>query len=164
MEIEHKYLVKSDAFKACATAVRHIFQGYLVAQQGLTIRLRIADDQAFMTIKGPSADGGLSRREWEYAIPLAEAREIIPLCAHRTITKDRYLVPHEGHTWEVDVFHGRHEGLVLAELEVASANETFALPPWVGAEVTGDKRYYNAYMSEHHDTPLVEPCEEQAES
>lgn len=145
MEIEHKYLVVDESFRAQATKVYHIEQGYLATRP--TVRVRIRDEEAFLTIKGASDSSGLMRDEWEYEIPVAEARELMKLCSGRTLVKDRYLVPYAGHTWEVDVFLGRHEGLTLAELEVERADETYELPPWAGLEVTGDRRYYNATMA-----------------
>ncbi len=155
MEIEHKFLVHNRDFQHQATAVRQIRQGYLSSQPELTVRVRIADDQAFLTLKGPSRDGGLSREEWEYAIPPEDARGMFALCNTRIIEKERYLVPHYGHLWEVDVFHGRLEGLIIAEVEVASTDETFARPEWLGREVTGDRHYYNAYLSQTKELPLT---------
>lgn len=145
MEIEHKYLVVGEGFRDFATRVYHIEQGYLSTRP--TVRVRIRDEEAFLTIKGASDPSGLMRDEWEYKIPVAEACELMKLCSGRTLVKDRYLVPYAGHTWEVDVFLGRHEGLTLAELEVEHADETYELPPWIGQEVTGDRRYYNATMA-----------------
>lgn len=147
MEIEHKYLVRREAFRSQATRVYHIEQGYLSLRP--TVRVRIRDEEAFMTIKGPSDPSGLMRQEYEYPIPLSDAQALMALCSDRTIVKDRYLVPYQGHTWEVDVFAGRHAGLVLAEIEVASVEEDYALPDWIGEEVTGQPQYYNAYMACH---------------
>ncbi len=147
MEIEHKYLVLSEAFRSEATRIYHIEQGYLSLRP--TVRVRIRDEEAFMTIKGPSDSSGLMRQEYEYPIPLSDAQALMALCSDRTIVKDRYLVPYQGHTWEVDVFAGRHAGLVLAEIEVASVEEDYVLPDWIGEEVTGQPQYYNAYMACH---------------
>lgn len=144
-EIERKFLVRSEDFKTQATRVYQIKQGYL-KHHDPTVRLRLRDQEAFLTIKGQSADDGLSREEWEYSIPLTDAEEMIRLCEH-AIIKERYLVPYGEHTWEVDVFHGRHEGLILAELELAHPDAPFASPDWLGQEVTGDIRYYNASLS-----------------
>ncbi len=155
MEIEHKFLVRNGDFRSQATAIHQIRQGYLSSQPGLTVRVRMADDRAFLTLKGPSMDGGLSREEWEYAIPVEDALGMFTLCGSRVIEKERYIVPHCGHLWDVDVFHGRLEGLVMAEVEVSSANETFVLPEWLGREVTGDKHYYNAYLSQTKELPLI---------
>lgn len=152
MEIEHKYLVRSDAFKEQATEILRLEQGYLSVAP--TVRVRRQDDIAYLTIKGPTDPTGLMRDEWEYPIPAEQAEQMLRLCAGRTIIKDRYLVPYGEHIWEVDVFHDRHEGLVLAELEVSTADETYELPEWLGEEVTGDKRYYNSYLALSNDLPL----------
>lgn len=144
MEIEHKYLVRDDSFKAEATKVYHIEQGYLSVSP--TIRVRIRDEEAFLTIKGPTDASGLSRAEYEYKIPLLEGQELMALAGRKVLTKERYLVPFEGMLWEVDVFSGRHSGLVLAELEVPLVDTQFNLPPWVGEEVTGQRQYYNAWL------------------
>lgn len=150
MEIEHKYLVIGEGFRQLATAVHHIEQGYLSLHP--TVRVRIRDQEGFITIKGPSSLNGLMRQEYEYPIPLEDAQALMRLCGSRTISKDRYIVPYEGHTWEVDVFLGRHAGQLLAELEVASPEQTFALPDWVGSEVTGQVEYYNAHMALNHQS------------
>lgn len=147
MEIEHKYLVVGDAFRSEAIKVYHIEQGYISTRP--TVRVRIRDEEAFITIKGPTDLSGLMREEYEYSIPLSDAQALMALCSERTIVKDRYLVPYHGHVWEVDVFAGRYSGLVLAEIEVGSVTETYLLPPWIGEEVTGIPQYYNAYMASH---------------
>ena len=145
MEIEHKYLV-SGPYKHLATEVHHIIQGYLSDSPERTVRIRLRDDQAFITIKGKSSASGLSRYEWEKEIPADEARQLLVLCLPGTIDKHRYLVPHAGRTWEVDEFHGHLEGLTLAELEVETEATTLALPEFIGQEVTGDPRYYNSQL------------------
>lgn len=145
MEIEHKFLVSDSSFVDEAIRVHHIEQGYISVRP--TVRVRLRDKEAFLTIKGPSDPTGLMREEWEYPIPLEEAKGLMRLCGKRLVVKDRYIVPHEGHEWEVDVFSGRHSGLILAELEVGSAHEVFSRPAWLGEEVTGDRRYYNATMA-----------------
>lgn len=145
-ELEHKYLVRSEDFRSAATEVIDIDQGYL--HRGLpTVRVRRWADRGFLTIKGPSNASGLARAEYEYEIPLTEALELLALCGERRLTKQRYIVPYAGHRWEVDVFSGRHEGLILAELEVASAEERYELPDWLGEEVTGDPHYYNSTLA-----------------
>lgn len=144
-EIERKFLVTSDIFKASASAVHHIEQAYLSVRP--TVRLRLRDDEAFITIKGKSSVSGLSRDEWEYSIPLAEAREMISLAIGQPIIKERYIVPYAGKTWEVDVFDGAYEGLMLAELELTSEDEHFERPDWLGEEVSGQPEYYNASMA-----------------
>lgn len=145
MEIEHKFLVRDRSFIDIATRVHHIKQGYISVRP--TVRVRIQDEEAFLTIKGPTDPTGLMREEWEFSIPLEDAKGLMKLCGKRIIEKDRYIVPHQGHEWEVDVFSGKHSGLILAELEVGDANEVFARPSWLGEEVTGDRRYYNATMA-----------------
>lgn len=147
IEIEHKYLVCGDAFRSQATHVYHIEQGYLSTTP--TVRVRIRDHEAFVTIKGSTDLSGLAREEYEYSIPFSDAQALMSMCLGRTIVKDRYIVPHQGHTWEVDVFADRYQGLVLAEIEVSSIDEQYALPSWVGEEVTGQPQYYNAYMACH---------------
>ena len=148
MEIEHKFLV-SGPYKHLATDISHIVQGYLSDDPERTVRIRIRDDQAFITIKGPSSSDGLSRLEWEQPIPLDQARQLLTLCLPGTIDKHRHIVPYEGHRWEVDEFHGHLEGLTLAELEVPSADTEFVAPPFLGPEVTGDPRYYNSQLRKH---------------
>lgn len=148
MEIEHKFLV-SGPYKHLATDISHIVQGYLSDDPERTVRIRIRDDEAFITIKGPSSSDGLSRLEWEQPIPLDQARQLLTLCLPGTIDKHRHIVPYEGHRWEVDEFHGHLEGLTLAELEVPSADTKFAIPPFLGPEVTGDPRYYNSQLRKH---------------
>lgn len=146
-EIERKFLVKGE-YRSLAQGKSHIVQGYLFADARKTIRIRIRDDKAYVTIKGPSADNGLSRFEWEAEISVADAQVMIALCEPGLIDKDRYLIPYEGHVFEVDEFHGENEGLVIAEVELKSPVEEVALPAFIGAEVTGDKRYYNSHLRE----------------
>lgn len=144
-EIERKFLVQSTDFLSSAVCTYHIEQAYLSISP--TIRLRVRDEEAFLTIKTPSLDGGLSRNEWEYAIPLSEAREMMLHALGRPIIKRRHIVPYAGHIWEVDVFGGELEGLVLAEIELERVDEVFALPPWLGREVSGDAEYYNSHLA-----------------
>ncbi len=142
-EIERKFLVKRDgAFKTEASSRSVIAQGYMDVN-GATVRVRLRDDKAFLTIKGPSRDGGLSRYEFEREIPLADAREMLKLCRGGIVEKVRYLVPCGGHTFEVDEFTGTNEGLLFAEVELRSADEPFDKPSWLGPEVTGDRHFYN---------------------
>ena len=147
IEIERKFLLKGD-FYPFAIKKEKIIQGYLCASAGQTVRVRIKGDAAFITIKGPSGKNGFSRSEFEYAIPLADAVEMIKFC-QTLIEKERYYIPNGKHTFEVDVFHGANEGLIIAELELPSENEPFDRPDWLGEEVTGDLRYYNSYLSAH---------------
>ena len=150
-EIERKFLVVSDAFKAQATNSYEIMQGYLCKEPGKTIRVRIRDSRAFLTIKSGRLREGLAKFEWEKEIELADARELMELCLPGAISKTRYIIPSdsfdgEARCWEVDVFHGRLEGRVLAEIELGSEFEPFRRPEWLGAEVTGQPQYYNANM------------------
>ena len=145
-EIERKFLVAGSGYRALATSASRIVQGYICSDRGRTVRVRIRGGRGFLTIKGPSADGGLSRYEWEREIPPAEAEELMKLCEAGVIDKTRYLVPCGAHTFEVDEFHGENEGLVVAEVELSSPHEPFARPPFLGPEVTGDRRYYNSQL------------------
>ena len=146
LEIERKFLVKhGGAFKRAACSFSHIQQGYIPAE-GATVRVRIRDDKAYLTIKSKSVDGGLSRYEFEKEITLDEASHLLKLCQGGVIDKHRYLVPVGNHTYEVDEFHGDNDGLVMAEVELGSETEAFDKPDFLGPEVTGDKHFYNSYM------------------
>ena len=151
-EIERKFLVTSDDFKAQATGKFDIMQGYLCKEPGKTIRVRIRNERAFLTIKSGKLRPGLAKFEWEKEIDLQDARELMQLCLPDPILKERYIIPATGNglpagrKWEVDVFHGHKEGLVLAEIELDDENETFDKPGWIGDEVTGLPQYYNANM------------------
>ena len=147
-EIERKFLVCGD-FKSQAASSSRIRQAYINQAGGRTVRVRIRDEKAYLTIKGPSLDGGLSRFEWEIEIPVADAEQLLELRVSAVIDKRRYLVPFEGHTFEVDEFYGDNEGLVMAEVELSEPDEAFARPSWLGQEVTGDSRYYNSHLSRH---------------
>lgn len=148
MEIERKFLVRGDFSRDVSKAER-IVQGYICSQPGRTVRIRICGEEGFLTIKGPSNDKGLSRYEFEQKILLADAEKLLELCEPGAIDKVRHLVPHEGHLWEVDVFHGANEGLVMAEIELGSEDEAFDKPEWLGEEVSGDRRYYNSMLTKH---------------
>ena len=148
LEIERKFLVCGD-FRSGAVSSTRIRQAYINSEGGRTVRVRIRDDKAYLTIKGPSLDGGLSRFEWEIEIPLADAEQLMRLRVTPLVDKRRYLVPFGGHTFEVDEFYGDNEGLVMAEVELASVDEAFECPDWLGAEVTGDRRYYNSHLARH---------------
>jgi adenylate cyclase len=143
LEIERKFLVTGTAYRT-ATAGVLTRQGYLSRVPGRTVRVRIAGNQGFLTVKGKSQ--GLSRAEFEYAIPVEDAAALLELCEKPLIEKTRYRIPFGAHTWEVDEFHGANAGLVVAEVELESAAEEPALPPWVGREVSGDARYVNANL------------------
>lgn len=129
-----------------ATAVHRIRQGYISSSHGVTVRVRTVDSRGFLTIKGPSHDGGLSRYEFEKEITATEAAELMKLCEPGIIDKSRYLVPAGKHTFEVDEFYGDNDGLIMAEVELASPSEPFVRPSFLGREVTGDKRFYNSHM------------------
>ena len=151
MEIERKYLVTSDCYKELAVARYHIRQGYISREKTGTVRVRITDDKAYLTIKGKPAAGHFARYEWEKEIDVQEAEELMKLCQGTVIDKTRWIVPAETVDnlqliWEVDEFHGKHEGLVVAEIELESEEQSFEKPAFIGDEVTHDPRYYNANM------------------
>lgn len=146
MEIERKFLVRSSDFKSRAHKSYRIKQGYISSGNGRTVRVRIRDNQGFLTIKGPSLDGGLSRYEFEKEISLEEAELLFLICEPGVIDKTRYLVSSGRHTFEVDEFYGDNEGLVIAEVELASHDEAYEKPDFIGDEVTGDRRYYNSHL------------------
>lgn len=145
-EIERKFLVKSDDFKKEAIAETRIIQGYLSSVPERTVRVRIKGSSGFITIKGIGNDSGATRYEWEQEIPLAEAQELLQICEPGLIDKIRYEVKSGKHLIEIDVFYGENQGLVLAEIELSSENETFIKPIWLGEEVTGNLNYYNAML------------------
>ena len=158
MEIERKYLVTSDCYKELAVARYHIRQGYISREKTGTVRVRITDDKAYLTIKGKPAAGHFARYEWEKEIDVQEAEELMKLCQGTVIDKTRWIVPAETIDnlqltvdnlqliWEVDEFHGKHEGLVVAEIELECEEQSFEKPDFIGDEVTHDPRYYNANM------------------
>jgi len=146
IEIERKFLIKGD-FSSQVIKKEKIVQAYLMASPERTVRIRIIGDQAFLTIKGSSNANGFSHLEFEYPVPLEDAQKILELAQTGRIEKERNYVPFGNHLFEVDVFHGVHEGLILAELELSSEDETFEKPDWIGEEVTGDERYYNAWLA-----------------
>jgi adenylate cyclase len=146
-EIERKFLLSSDAWRAEVSESQRMSQGYLASSARSSVRVRVAGDQAWLNIKG----GGLvaSRPEFEYPVPVDEARELLALAEGPLIEKTRHLVEHAGMTWEVDEFHGANSGLVVAELELDSEDQAFARPSWLGREVTQQRRYYNVCLVEH---------------
>lgn len=144
-EIERKFLVKGP-FKELASSSSHIMQGYISSMRGRTVRVRIRDDKGYLTIKGPSDQGGLVRYEFEKEISLQDAHDLMKICEPGIIDKTRYLVPFGGHVFEVDEFYGENEGLILAEVELESPDEPFEKPAFLGREVTGDRRFYNSCM------------------
>lgn len=145
LEIERKFLVEGD-YKSLATSHSRIVQGYICSERGRTVRVRLRDDKGYLTIKGPSRNNGLSRYEFEKEITKDEALSLFCLCEPGVIDKIRWLVPAGAHTFEVDEFFGDNEGLVVAEVELGSEDEDFARPPFLGQEVTGDRRYYNSSL------------------
>ena len=149
IEIERKFLVKNDHFKRDSHEIKHIKQGYLNADKKRTVRIRIANEKAFLTIKGVSNSSGTSRFEWEKEIQKGEAEELLLLCEPSIIEKTRYLVKIEHHTFEIDEFYGDNHGLVIAEIELNSEEERFSKPTWLAKEVTGDLKYYNSSMSKN---------------
>jgi len=149
MEIERKFLVIGDDYRRMAYASDRIRQGYICSGHGHTVRVRQRGDRAYLTIKGPSLDGGLSRYEFEKEITSDEAFHLFQLCEPGIIDKTRYLVSCGRHTFEVDEFYGDNEGLVMAEVELSSPDEPYEKPPFVGREVTGDRRYYNSHLRQY---------------
>ena len=145
LEIERKFLVTGE-FKHLATEHSRIIQGYISSQKGRTVRVRLRDKQGFLTIKGPSLNGGLSRYEFEKEITFDEALSLLRLCEPGVINKERWLVPAGKHIIEVDEFFDENEGLIMAEIELNDENEAFERPNFLGQEVTGDRRYYNSCL------------------
>lgn len=143
-EIERTFLVDDDSFRAMASFTFHILQGYLNRDPERTVRIRIRNDSAFLTVKGKTI--GCERDEFEYEIPLEEGLQMLKMCTGRILDKTRYIVPYKGHVWEVDEYHGDLQGLVVTEVELKSAKEVVSLPPFAGKEVTGDPRYYNSQL------------------
>ncbi len=147
-EIERKFLLKDDAWRESADGGTRFRQGYLVGSKHASVRVRIEGERANINIKGATL--GVRRQEYEYPIPLEEARELLDtLCERPQIDKTRYLIHYGQHEWEVDVFHGANEGLVVAEIELGHEDEPFERPPWLGDEVSDDPRYYNVCLTKH---------------
>jgi CYTH domain-containing protein len=166
VEIERKFLVKPEYLKdllASASQVDTIAQGYLNDEPCRTVRVRLHNDKGVLTIKGIGSASGMSRFEWEKDIDGAEAKMLMPLCLPGLIEKLRHLVRVSKHSFEIDVFGGANAGLVLAEIELTSEDEEFERPAWLGEEVTGDKRYYNAYLAKHPFTTWATESSEDAE-
>lgn len=146
-EIERKYLVANEAWRSEIIRSMRIAQGYLCSRR-VTARIRLCDNKGIFTIKGKSRDGGLSRFEWEREIPHKVAEYLLQRCKG-VVDKVRHIVEYEGHTFEVDEFKGDNEGLIIAEVELSSRSEIVALPPWCGDEVTGERCFYNSFLSRH---------------
>ncbi|MDP5092180.1 MAG: CYTH domain-containing protein [Polaribacter sp.] len=147
LEIERKFLVKNDAFKKVAFQQKTLQQGYLNSDKHRTVRVRISDNEGFITIKGVSNASGTTRFEWEKEIDVEEAKQLLALCEPNIIEKTRFLVKNGTHVFEIDEFFGANKGLLIAEIELTSENETFEKPSWLGEEVTGNAKYYNASLS-----------------
>lgn len=147
-EIERKFLVSSHAWRSRVAEQSVIRQGYLCVEPERTVRVRLRDYTGFLTVKGKSL--GLARAEYEYEIPAREASELLDtLCLRPLIEKTRYYLEFAGLTWEIDEFYGENAGLVLAEVELDTADRAIALPPWLGPEVSCDRRYFNSYLARH---------------
>lgn len=148
VEIERKFLVRDESWRVAASPGTRYRQGYLASNPRCSVRVRTGGGQAWLNIKGATV--GASRAEFEYPLPLADAQFMLEvLCEASLVDKTRHLVVVGAHTWEVDVFHGANEGLLVAEIELAEVDEAFERPPWAGEEVTGDVRYYNARLAVH---------------
>ncbi len=144
IEIERKFLVVGDAYREAAVRILHIEQGYLSRDPERTVRVRVRDDKGFLTVKGVT--DGVTREEYEYEVPVDDARRMLRLALPGVIDKTRYIVDYAGHRWEIDEFHGDRAPLVVAEIELESEDAEFNLPPYIGEEVTGNPRYYNSNM------------------
>ncbi len=149
IEIERKFLVKSDIYKEEALKKTRIVQGYLNSHKERTVRVRLKGDKGYITVKGQSSSNGLSRFEWEKEVDSIEIEALLKICESGVIDKIRYEVKVGNHIFEVDVFSGDNKGLVIAEVELNNENETFEKPNWLGEEVTGNIKYYNSYLSNH---------------
>ena len=145
LEIERKFLVINDIYRLMASKSYNIKQGYLSTRKDATVRVRIKNKNAFITVKG--LNKGATRCEWEYSIPYDDAIEMMALSQGVVIDKIRYIVEYEGFIWEIDEFKGAHDGLVVAEIELKDENETFPIPPFIGEEVTGNVAYYNSTLA-----------------
>ncbi|MBT8324429.1 MAG: CYTH domain-containing protein [Winogradskyella sp.] len=148
IEIERKFLVISEDFKNESFKSFSIKQGFLNTDPLRTVRVRLTGDKAYLTVKGKSYDDGLSRFEWEHHIPVEDALKLLKLCEDDIIEKERFLIRADEHVFEVDVFDNNNKGLIIAEIELKTKTESFTQPKWLGQEVTGDPRYYNAQLSQ----------------
>ena len=146
-EIERKYLTADESWRGEVVRSLRIAQGYLCSRR-VTARVRICDDKGMLTFKSKSHDGGLSRFEWEREVPLGVVERLLARC-EGVVDKVRQIVEYEGHTFEVDEFKGDNEGLIVAEVELSSADEAVVLPPWIGDEVTGERCFYNSFLIKH---------------
>lgn len=149
LEIERKFLVKSNAYKEEAKSQIRIVQGFLNTDPERTVRVRIKGEKGFLTVKGRSNDSGTTRFEWEAEISVSEATNLIDLCQQVILEKIRFEVPAGNHVFEVDEFFGENKGLVVAEIELEHEDEVFLKPDWLGTEVTGEIKYYNSQLSKN---------------
>ncbi|EAZ96691.1 hypothetical protein FBBAL38_04690 [Flavobacteria bacterium BAL38] len=149
VEIERKFLVVNTNFIAESSERFRIVQGYLNSNPERTVRVRIKGEKGYITIKGKGNESGLTRFEWEKEIAISEAEALLQLCENGVIDKTRYNVRFDNHLFEIDVFTGENEGLIVAEIELQSENENFSKPSWLGKEVTSEEKYYNAYLSNY---------------
>ena len=145
-EIERKFLVKNDDFKKCINKSKRIIQGYLSSVPERAVRVRIKGDKGFITVKGIGNESGMSRFEWEKEISVKDAKDLLKICEPGIIDKVRFDVKYKGYIYEIDEFHGDNEGLTVAEIELDSEEDIFEKPDWLGEEVTGDVKYYNAML------------------
>lgn len=144
VEIERKFLVKDYSFKSMARCHCRIKQGYLCREPDRTVRIRVRDDEGYITVKDKNK--GIERLEFEYLIPKCDAEEMLQLCEGRILDKTRYIVDYEGYTWEIDEFHNLETPLTIAEIELPAEETEFLLPAFIGEEVTGNPRYYNSML------------------
>lgn len=149
IEIERKFLVKNETYKSESINKQLITQGYLSSDPKRTVRIRICEQNAYITIKGQTSESGTSRYEWEKEINIEDAKQLMLLCREGVVTKIRHLIPFKNHTFEVDEFLKDNSGLVIAEIELSNENEDFERPRWLGKEVTGIKKYYNSQLSQN---------------
>ncbi len=147
LEIERKFLIKNDSFKEFSFQKKYIKQGFLNSDKERTVRVRIIEEKAFLTIKGKSNTAGTVRFEWEKEIPVNEAEQLMLLTEKNSIEKYRYYIKKGKHVFEVDEFLGENKGLIVAEIELSNENENFSKPDWLGKEVTGEVKYYNSSLS-----------------
>lgn len=149
IEIERKFLVKNETYKSESIKKQLITQGYLSSDPKRSVRIRVCEQNAFITIKGETSTSGTSRYEWEKEINIKDAKQLLLLCLDGIVTKIRYVIPFKNHTFEVDEFLKDNSGLVIAEIELSNENENFERPEWLGKEVTGIKKYYNSRLSQN---------------
>lgn len=149
IEIERKFLVKNETYKSESIKKQLITQGYLSSDPKRSVRIRVCEQNAYITIKGQTSESGTSRYEWEKEINIEDAKQLMLLCREGVVTKIRHLIPFKNHTFEVDEFLKDNSGLVIAEIELSNENEDFERPIWLGKEVTGIKKYYNSQLSQN---------------